>query len=59
MGNGRGRSSCTSPGLFQTYIGNPKPVEKEGDDDDEISKRGYTVVGPEALVESLHLRRNL
>jgi hypothetical protein len=54
-----GRSSFASPGLFQTYVGDPKPMEKEGDDDDEISKRRHAVVGPEALVESLHLLRNL
>ena len=53
------RLSCASPGLLQTYVGDPKPMEKEGDDDEEINKRRHTVVGPEALVDSLHLLRNL
>jgi len=47
---GQGRLSCTLPVLSQTYVGDPKPVEKEGDDDEEVGKRRQAVESPEALV---------
>ncbi len=54
-----GRSSCASPLLPQAYVGDPQAVEKEGDDGEEISERRQAVVGSEALVEVLHLLRDL
>ena len=56
---GQGRSSCTSPVLSETYVSDPKPVEKEGDDDEEVGKRRQAVESPEALVQGFHLLRNL
>lgn len=53
------KSSCASPMLLQAYVGDPQAVEKEGDDGEEISKRRQAVVGSEALVEVLHLLRDL